>query len=902
MIRKLLFVLCIISATNFSLAQNKAQYWAPHDGRVDNPRVLDFQVNSAEYFALDIDALSRDLTRAGSIHDENGQPVTIVIPTISGLKPFQVYEAGDMEAALQTKYPSIRSYKGVSVDNSGDRIRMTITPYGFYASVESFEHGRQYIDPINKSGDVHMLYSRGNVIGDAIESCGFDNNSITVDQLSANGIEDANDSQLRTYRIAISTTVEYSRFQYLNAGLTDASPDVDRRNAVMAAIGVTLARVNQIYERDLAIQMILVANNDQIVFLDTDNFSNNNPVALLSENQAAIDSIIGSSNYDIGHVFSTGGGGIASFASVCNGSRKAQGVTGSPSPIGDPYDIDFVAHEIGHQFGASHSYNGDAAACGGQRSASTAYEVGSGTTIMAYAGICPPQNVQPNSDAYFHQISLDQIFNFVSNSARCSNELTIANDPPTADAGPDYFIPISTPYKLTGSSTDPQGTSLHTYTWEQYDLGTAGTPDSRSTNGPLVRSREGTSSPTRIIPKLSDILANGGTSTEWEVLPAVTRAINYRLTVRDNDARGGQSASDQAQLISQVSAGPFTVTSQNTSGITWLPNTTETITWSVANTNAAPINTSTVNILLSSDGGQTFDTVLAANTPNDGSEAITVPSNIVSIDCRIMIEAVNNVFFNVNTERFAVNAREEVVCDSFSSGVVNTVIPDSPGTNVQGAPAFVPVQVTTTSQPDFVRVTTDVTHPYNGDLILQLQSPTSGQFSNIWARDCNATQNANIQFTFEDGAPAIACGNTSTGSGPYNPSNPLSVFNGSNPSGTWNLVGVDFFQGDTGTINSWSIEICTTRVVPLSTESFVNADFNIYPNPSNGQITIESPLFEQNNFQIRLFDISGKQITTQELAKRKSNILDFSNLLSSGIYLLQIESESTSSVHKLVIE
>ncbi len=508
--------LVVLMATLSSFAQSDSSYWSDSNAKVDDPRELKINPTRSSYFALDKAAIWSDLQAAGDRHDVNAVTATVQIPTVDGIKSFRVFEASDMDPALQARFQNIRSYAGTSSDGSGDRIRLTWTPYGFHALIQSFKNGLQFIDPVDKSGTIHMLYKKSDLSGRVGgTSCEIVDKAISTNDFTT-GVEDANDSELRTYRMAISTTIEYSRFSYIQAGFTDASPDVDRRDAVMAAIAVTLARVNFIYERDLAVQLLLVPNNNLIVFLDTDNFSNSNPGALLGENQSVIDATIGSANYDIGHIFTTGGGGVASLGGVCNPTRKAQGVTGSPTPVGDPYDIDFVSHEVGHQFGALHSYNGTGGACGGQRSGSTAYEVGSGTTIMAYAGICPPQNVQPNSDAYFHRTSLDEIRTFLNGGGRCSNELPIANDPPTANAGADVFIPALTPYRLTGSSTDPQGTTLHTYTWEQFDLGTAGLPSETSTTGPLVRSREGDRSPTRYIPQLSDVVANGGTSTEWE--------------------------------------------------------------------------------------------------------------------------------------------------------------------------------------------------------------------------------------------------------------------------------------------------------------------------------------------------------------------------------------------------
>ncbi|MGB3590348.1 MAG: reprolysin-like metallopeptidase, partial [Nonlabens sp.] len=677
-----------------------------------NARIMKATPTNYGVFDLDLSGMRSILASAGERHIQGSIPAVVEVPTLDGMLRFSVFENSVMEGPLQDRYQNIRTYNGVAVDDSGRSIQITVSPYSFHGLVHTPGNGLQYIDPLDKAGSTYMVYSSKEL--PAIEGRSI----CTIEESTAGnravvmGVDDANDEILRTYRIAISATVEYSSFQWQQAGFTAASPVDQRRSAVLAAMAVTLARVNSIYERDLAIEMDLVANNDQLVFITSDNLANSSPNVILGQNQALIDNVIGSANYDIGHVFTTGGGGLASLGSVCNSNRKAQGVTGSPAPVGDPYDIDFVAHELGHQFGARHTFNGSAGNCqGGNRSASNSYEVGSGTTIMAYAGICPPQNVQPNSDAYFHQASINEIINYVRSGGFCSTNLPIANDAPTVGVGtPILGIPASTPYKLTGSSTDPQGTALHTYTWEQYDLGTvAGLPAPTNTTGPLVRSREGTLSPVRYVPQLSDVIVNGGTSTEWEVLASVSRVMNYRLTVRDNDARGGQTESAEKRIFVQGAAGPFVVTSQDVPNIVWAPGTQELVTWNVAGTDGNGINSSFVNILLSTDAGETFDTVLASNVPNDGSEMITVPSGIVAPFSRLMVESADNIFFNVNSTPFSVNAVLTTVCNTYSSGPVNAAIPDNGGgANLIRNNIVVNDMMTY----DTVEITADVTHTW----------------------------------------------------------------------------------------------------------------------------------------------------------------------------------------------
>ena len=603
--------------------------------------------------ALDRDALMETLAQAPleftADAADKASSVVLALPMPDGSSGrFRVEESPIMEPGLAAQFPDIKTYRGQGLDDGTATTRFGWTSAGFHAIVLS-ARGTTYIDPYRRGDTAHYIsfFKRdyrapaGDSFRCLLDELGEDAFSIPEGPLTFAPSGDT----LRTYRLAMAANVEYSDFH---------SPAVPPLKADVLNNGIipTMNRVNGVYERDDAVRMVLVANEMNVIFVvEPDGYDNTS--GMINVNQAIVDANIGNANYDIGHVFSTGGGGVAQLRVPCNNASKARGVTGRGSPIGDPFDIDYVAHEIGHQFGGNHSFNGNAGSCaGGNRNAATAYEVGSGSTIMAYAGICGAQNLQPNSDDYFHNINFVEIQAFTTNPGTgdsCPVRTATGNQAPVIDAGLAFNIPSRTPFALTASGSDPNGDPL-TYNWEEFDLGPAG--DGRTDNGssPILRSFNSTVSPTRTFPKLSDILGN--ITTYGEILPTTTRTMTFRATARDNRAGGGGVDWDVTTVASQSAAGPFRVTAPNTN-VLWTGNGTQTVTWDVAGTTAAPINTANVNILLSTDGGLTFPTTLAANTSNDGSQAIMVP-NVTTTTARVRIQAVGNIFFDISDANFRI--------------------------------------------------------------------------------------------------------------------------------------------------------------------------------------------------------------------------------------------------------
>lgn len=617
--------------------------------------------------------LNRAWMRTRLEESSPGVPVDISLPLPDGSDTFvQVIPAEIMEKPLAQRYPNFRVYRVYGPDVLGGCLDMT--PLGFHAMLLTKE-GTVLINPLSEqstplvqSDPLIMLSSyradhfqikppsficRFDTLGEQQhdrDRPGFQMIPFIADPLGV-PIE----GELLTYRTAIACTGEYAQF---HGGTVEHA---------LAAIVTALNRVNLIYERDLALRMLLVAENDRIIFLDssTDPYTNDSGISMLSQNQSTIDSIIGDDHYDIGHVFSTGGGGIASLGVPCVGNFKARGVTGLSSPTGDPFHVDYVAHEIGHQFGANHTFNGIDGSCGGNRFSPTAYEPGSGSTIMAYAGICNSDNLQQNSDDFFHIASVMEMYTytrFLSGNSCVSIE-EVTNHAPTVDAGVDYTIPGQTPFQLTGTAHDQDDGDQLTYSWEQFDAGSSSPVNVDSGNNAILRAYLPMTIPVRVFPRLEELLT--GKTIIGEHLPTTDRDLTFKLVVRDNHPAAGGLAYDEITLQVISSAGPFQVTSPNGVVDTWTGGEDGEIQWSVAATDNPPISCTEIDIDLSLDDGVTFPLSLAASVPNTGSFLAIVPNEPTTI-ARIRVSCRNNIFFDVSDHPFTIEAVARVCTRRFT--------------------------------------------------------------------------------------------------------------------------------------------------------------------------------------------------------------------------------------------
>ncbi len=626
--------------------------------RSTGPAAVQIEVDQGRYLRLDVPAMRAQLGQApvarmpgaaDALATSAGFELELPMPDGSWQR-FAVVESPIMAPELAAKYPQIKTYAGQSLDDPTASVRLDMTPQGFHAMVLQ-AGGAVYIDPLyQQRDDLYVAYDKTDLVVDPTRLVPelppldppADTASAPLAQLAP---QTSSGTQLRTYRLAVAATGEYTVFQ----GGTQA--------AGLAAIVTAMNRVNGIYEKEVAVTMVLVANNDLVVYTDpnTDPYTNNSPSTLLSQNQTNLDSVLGNSAYDIGHVFSTGGGGLAQLRTPCSASSKARGETGLSKPTGDAFWVDYVAHEMGHQFSAYHTFNGSTGSCSGSnRSAAYAYEPGSGSTIMAYAGICGTQDLQKNSDAYFHSISFEQIVAYTTSGTgnTCAVTTATGNRPPTIllDSG-GFTIPRNTPFILSGTASDPDGDAL-TYQWEQFDVGSvAGAPPGVSgyVTPPHFRSFSPTSDPWRYFPRLQDVINN--TVSVGEVLPSTATTLHFRFTARDNRLGGGGVSNDSYTVAVSGTAGPFRVTSPN-SAVLWPVGSSQAVTWDVANTDVAPVSCSKVDIKLSTDSGHTYPITLAQGVANDGSQEVTLPFQVTST-ARVQVACTGHIFFDISDADFS---------------------------------------------------------------------------------------------------------------------------------------------------------------------------------------------------------------------------------------------------------
>jgi Metallo-peptidase family M12B Reprolysin-like/Secretion system C-terminal sorting domain len=663
----------LISMVGFT---QTGKYWSSHidmGGKITTDKAVTRQSfpKSFKLFDLNISLLRQDLFSI--VGNQSSRRSTIIsLPNADGqIEQFEVFEASNFEPALQAMFPEIRAYSGKGVTDKSATLKLSVSQKGIQTMIFRTERENEFIEAYSQDHSVYAVFKSQRTKGNLPWTCSTEDKEMFSDITSnITSRPESSAGELKVMRLAQSCNGEYSTF----FGAAQTGTTIADTNIVLAAFNATLTRCNGVYEKDLALHLNLIPQSRFVIFFNPATDPYTTLGAWNGQLQSTLTAVIGAANYDIGHMFgaSGGGGNAGCIGCVCD-ALKGSGIT-SPAdgiPQGDNFDIDYVVHEVGHQLGGTHTFSMSTEAGG-----LTNKEVGSGITIMGYAGITN-QDVAPHSIDIFHEVSITQIQNNLApKTCPITTNITANNATPVVAPLTNRIIPISTPFALTGSATDANAGDVLTYCWEQDDSGNAGTTGNNSvaiptkTSGPNWLSFRPTTNPTRTFPILATILAGnfvtgplpgGDAIANIEALSSVARTLNFRLTVRDNapyvsdppaSRKVGQTAFTDVVVTVDGTSGPFQVTAPNTA-VSYFAGSTQNITWSVNNTTAPPVSCANVKISISTDGGLTFPTVLAASTPNDGTEALTIPATLTTT-ARIKVEAVGNIFFDISNTNFSI--------------------------------------------------------------------------------------------------------------------------------------------------------------------------------------------------------------------------------------------------------
>jgi subtilisin-like proprotein convertase family protein len=849
-----------------------------------------------ELFQVNVSQLKNALANAADKF--SGQAgVAIDFPNSEGqLERFLVWENSNFATELQAQYPEIRAYIGKSTLDKSATINFSLSPDGLQTMVLRANAGSEFIEPYTTDHTVYVLFdSQTRTTARLPFNCATADQQLS-EELGGQIANRANNQSYKTMRLALSCVGEYGA--YFGGTVAGA----------LAGMNATMTRVNGVFEKDMALHLNIIANDNLVIYTNanTDPYSNGatgSGGTWNTELMNNLHTVLGDDAFDIGHLFgaSGGGGNAGCIGCVCTNvlstgggatnSYKGSGFT-SPSdniPAGDTFDIDYVVHEMGHQLGANHSFSY------GTEGTGVNIEPGSGSTIMGYAGITD-YDVQAHSDAYFTYRNILQMQTNLDTKT-CPVSVAIVNTPPTVSAGADYTIPKGTPFILHGNATDAEGDAL-TYCWEQNSNATSAFAGANSIcyatkiGGPNFRSFTATSSPDRYMPALDKVLA-GTLTSMWESINTNGRTSKYTLTVRDNNISGQQTNTDETTIITSATVGPFNITSQNTAGIAWQVNESQTITWDVNSTNTLA-GASNVNIKLSIDGGITFPYTLAADTANDGSEVITVPSIPASLNCRIKVEPTANIFYAMNSKSFYIGY---VITTNCASYTYNT-----PFALTNGATSYTvkSINVPTSGVISDVNITINATHPNLQNLVIGVVRP-GGTLSTIFNQQCSG--NANMNVTFDAQGSAFTCGSPTVGT--YIPASgfDLNTFSGLNQQGNWQFGFKDAVNdANSGTVDSIVLEICS-QTVQLANQEFGFENFALYPNPNNGNFKVQFNSGSSEKINIEVHDMRGRKI--YDKVYNNSGLFSEDIQLDkaqTGIYLVSVTDGTKKIIKRIVIQ
>jgi hypothetical protein len=682
--KQVLFLAILLSFCQIIAQKKSVWHKMPTNLNSKIARIQQNEITEGEnYFTVDITEFKQPLINVNKKLSLLAGTI-IEFPNVNGeVEKFQVWENSNMTPDFQAKFPEIRAYVGKGITNPGATINFSVSPQGIQTVLFRPDGGTEFIEAYDKAATLYVVYDSKNRVKKPF-NCTTPNEQLEMDILNSSSNHSRSSvGSYKTMLLALSCTAEYSNYFGASSSANES--------LVIAAMNATMTRVNGVMEKDLALHLNMIDNTSIIYYnAASDPYSAataGSGGAWNAELMNNLNSTIGDSAFDIGHLFGASGGGgnagcigcvcsnVLSTGGTANNSYKGSGYT-SPSnsvPSGDSFDIDYVVHEMGHQLGGNHSFTWSSEGTIAQT------EPGSGSTIMGYAGITN-YDVQAHSDPIFSYKGILQIqTNLNGKTCPVSTSLTGVNATPVVNAGADYTIPVGTAFMLTGTATDADSSDVLTYLWEQNNVGTASGNSSRvlktKTAGPNWRTFKPSTNNYRYFPEMGKIIlgtiaVTTAGITNWETVSSVARTLNFTFTARDNYAGMGQTATDETLITVIATGGAFSVSSQNTNGLSYAGLSQQTVTWIKGSTDVAPFNSPTVDILLTTNAStslETFNattptspnattwTTIASGVPNNGSYTVTLP-NVTSnkTACRFMVKAVGNVFLAVNSNNFTI--------------------------------------------------------------------------------------------------------------------------------------------------------------------------------------------------------------------------------------------------------
>jgi len=786
---------------------------------------------------------------------------------------------------LQAKFPLIKSFVGYSTSDPTKKISLSYSPERginslIYSSTEKYF--------IQKKGTSYQVLNETAIPGLANFDCGTITEETT--NLSARNADFNNPATKRKYKIAVATDFDFNTF-------IAGENQVPTAAISTAAVTEILTYLAPVYENDLSITFELIANNDQVSYLtrESDPFTTQN---LNLKTQTELDTKIGAANYDVGMLFTekTGGGNAGGIGTVCKANKGSQ-YSGISDADLVTFAVSIVAHEMGHQFGANHTHSRNEYTNAGR-------EVGSGVTIMGYAGVTGSHDVTTEDKTLrqFNHYNLRQINSYLATQS-CGVSTPSVNTPPVTTVGSNYAIPKGTAFKLTGSATDADNDAL-TYSWEQSNplaanASTQRFNDTGSNNleGANFRVYPHSNNPTAYFPPLDQVL-KGELRSTWNTVSDVARNMNFVLQVRDNKAGGGQI--DSKEVVLAVKAvGPFQITGLNLNQ-TLVSGQPFNLTWDVAGTDANDINVSNVAVKLTTDNGATFTTLLAS-TPNNGQASVTIPSEVSAESAYLVIEAIDNIFYAVSPQ-LAINYEIALNCQTFEN-TTPKAIPDRTGNTPGSANQILNITNQTGTLENYTLIT-DVDHTYSGDLIfLFAKIGVDQMYNTMMYETCGSTPNFKYGFTKYGGNTYTNCG--IEGAKITGTSLDYDRYENQPLNGQYHFNFFDNGPGDVGTINRVAIETCAREARNLSVADIATKnEFNIFPNPNNGNFNVRLTT-KSSNFTAEVINLAGQSVFTTKFNAISTSSNDYSinvSHLPKGVYLVKVNDGVQTQTKKLIIK